>query len=238
MSPKEPLTPEAQALEAERLHDAIESIGGYDYPPDAEVPDLILEIEADMAEFMDAAGLTDDAAAWELARREIYIDGVLKRLRDLEDQRARDLEVYEAQRAVVDLWHDTQQYRAEASRAYLESLIGDVVTRDADEFKLTYGSGKKKSRNLPHGTIGFRASKATVNITDQEKAVAWAEANEVEVKVRKELLKTPAIEFVTAALSTTGELPDEEEHGLEYVEPVQKFFIKPKPPKAKEAEDQ
>lgn len=80
----------------------------------------------------------------------------------------------------------------------------------------------KKSVSLPHGSIGYRAKPATLQITDMAKAVAWARGAGVEVKV--DVIERVYVADLTAAYQRTGEVPE----GTEYVDSAENFFVKPK----------
>ena len=80
---------------------------------------------------------------------------------------------------------------------------------------------KTKSRSLPHGKVGFKSSQDSVDIQDQVKAVIWAKANDVDVKVETTLLKTPAKKYITS----TGDEPELERDGLVFVPGTEKRYV-------------
>src|SRR5690606_34725069 len=77
--------------------------------------------------------------------------------------------------------------------AYLEALIRLHLPGDAGSYKRLYG---KKSVSLAHGTVGFRAHAASVEVTDKAKALAFAEKNGLEVKVERSVGKTALKEYI------------------------------------------
>jgi hypothetical protein len=102
---------------------------------------------------------------------------------------------------------------------YLESKLRMCVPYDPAQFEKQYG---KKSLKLPHGTLGYRASKESVWITDKDKALSFARSHGLEIKFTESVNKTPLLDYVR----TTGEVPDPEECGFELVPPSDDFFVK------------
>ena len=192
-------------------------------PEEEAVPEIILEIEEDMEAFLQSTGLTEPVERWKLSDREVYIDGVLKRLQRLNAEKARNVAVFNAELDVLRVWRDTELDRHEKGIAYLEGLVREVAPRNVDEFVATFGNGKKKSRTLPHGKVGFRAKAATVQVLDEDRAVRWAKGCDVEVKTRQNILKKPVLDYI----KTTGDFPDGEDDGLEFVEAIDVFFVTP-----------
>lgn len=76
--------------------------------------------------------------------------------------------------------------------------------------------GKSRSVRTPYGTVGLRKLPARVEITDQEAAIAWAEANDPErVVVSKRLL--------SAGLAKREDLPTE---AFNVVPPSERCYVK------------
>lgn len=102
---------------------------------------------------------------------------------------------------------------------WLESKVRMCVPYDAREFQSAYG---KKSLKLPHGQLGYRSSKETVEIRDPAKALEFARANRIDIKVDEKVNKTPLHEWV----KKSGEVPDLEECGFEIMPATDSFFVK------------
>lgn len=80
----------------------------------------------------------------------------------------------------------------------------------------------KKSLALPHGTVGFRASPATVRIVDQAALVVYANANGIPVQI------TTTEKVLSADVKTWHEMTGDVPPGVEYVEGSESFYVKPK----------
>jgi phage host-nuclease inhibitor protein Gam len=83
--------------------------------------------------------------------------------------------------------------------------------------------GKKKSRALPSGTIGWRSKGGRLVVQDEDAALAWAKEQPVEadfVRVKFELNRKALAEL----FKTTGEVPPgcdvEAEYDDPYIDPV------------------
>lgn len=140
---------------------------------------------------------------------DVAVDFYLERLVEREAEIARNGEIAARRKAMIDAWLQEANAQHEREAAWLRLQI--------EAFARTYDFGKKKSRSLPHGTFGFRTRAGTLEIQDMPAAVAFAEANELEVK--KTVNKTPLL----AHFKATGEIPD----GCEYVEGGESVYIKP-----------
>ncbi len=129
----------------------------------------------------------------------------------------------------VDIWNGVEEAKARVTAQYeamirgLESKQKSLQYFKGQEFRQRIAAmieatgGKKKSINLLTGKTGYRTVKGTLQINDEEAAMAWAEQNCPEaVKVTKRLVKTPLMDY----LKDTGELPD----GCELTDDVEKFY--------------
>jgi hypothetical protein len=102
---------------------------------------------------------------------------------------------------------------------WLEARLRRCVPYDPAGFQEAYG---KKSLRLPHGTLGYRSSKESVQIADKDKALEFARSHGIEIKVTESVNKTPLLDYVR----TTGDMPDPEVCGFELVPPTDDFFVK------------
>lgn len=110
--------------------------------------------------------------------------------------------------------------KVERRLAYLESVVRLQLPGDGARFKFLYGA---KSLKLPHGQVGFKQHRATVDIVDPAKALAFAQAHGLEIRVVQSVNKTPLIEHVVR----TSEDPDPETDGFAFVPARDAFFLQP-----------
>lgn len=98
-------------------------------------------------------------------------------------------------------------------KLYAESHRGELI-----------GGGKKKSRALPAGTIGWRKSGGKIVIMDEAACLAWARQQPIEadlVRVKVEPNKTAINDWFKA----NGEVPP----GCELEPEAEAIYIKPEP---------
>jgi hypothetical protein len=116
-------------------------------------------------------------------------------------------------------WCEQEQARAKHEEEFFLFRYGQQLS-DYAQSKIAAAGGRRKSVNLPAGTVGFRSESSKLVIDDEAVVVAWAKTN------------LPQAVVVTARLSKsdlnqhfekTGELPGVGAH----VEPArEKFYIK------------
>lgn len=177
--------------------------------------------EAEEREFLSEIGYTEpDPAAPEDEREQeiaVRVDFLLEKRAEIEREIARNEDVARRRIQMIESWRDEENTVLGRQIEWLDRRITD----HAAAFQLGE-NGNKKSRRLPHGQVGFRKTRDTVEIEDMELAVSFAEAHDLPIK--KEVNKTPLIEFV----QSTGEEPNPETDGFRFVpgeEPGQ-FYIK------------
>jgi hypothetical protein len=168
-------------------HDEIGSI-------EAPAPTHILagideDIEADLAAI--GVNLTPGAEVeMENARRQAYAALLFRRVQKLrreirETEQARDLEL-----GMVRAHYERQITRPRAAVATLLDFIATLA-------RLTVW-GKKRSHATPYGTFGVRKASATVQVTDEAAALAWARTEQPEmVRVTIALPLDEARQFFT-----------------------------------------
>ena len=155
-----------------------------------------------------------------LTAGELRVDYLLEKL-SAEAKRIEGVREFTARRVEMVTAHGQAEIEKLRRRvAWLESKIREHMPLDPASFKKHYGA---KSTRLPHGQIGYRASRASVEIVDQEKALAFAKARGLEVRVTESVNKTPLLESVVR----DGEEPDPVTDGFRYVPPTDAFFITP-----------
>ena len=156
----------------------------------------------------------------DLTAAELRVDYLLEKAAE-ERTRLDQLEEFTARRVAMIVEHKSAEAsKIEKRLAWLESRIREHIPFDAASFRKHYGA---KSHRLPHGQIGYRASRATVEITDPAKALAFAKARGLEVKVSESVNKTPLLESVMR----DGEEPNPETDGFRFVPPADEFFCHP-----------
>lgn len=119
----------------------------------------------------------------------------------------------------VKEWADLEIRRADREEQTLMFLFGRQLEHWSREEIAKFG-GKRKSLNLPAGTLGFRSVPAKLVIDDEARVLSWAKSNLPEAIVVVERLAKPAI---NAYSEQTGVIPDEGVH----VEPAtERFFVR------------
>ena len=83
------------------------------------------------------------------------------------------------------------------------------------------GGGKKKSRALVHGTVGWRKKGGGLSVTDVEALLAWARAQPVEAELLR-IKEEPALSAIKKHYAATGEVPD----GCDVEPEVEEFTLK------------
>lgn len=108
---------------------------------------------------------------------------------------------------------------------WLEAKIRTHMPGDGARFKAVYG---KKSVAMASGEVGFRLHPASVEITDPQKALAYAKANGLEVKVTETVNRTPLKEHVIRDLDRCEPIPETD--GFKFVPARDEFYCSPKMP--------
>lgn len=156
----------------------------------------------------------------DLTSSELRVDYLLEKLSE-EHARLTQLIDFSDRRVQMIREHQaTEAGKIERRCSWLESQIRAHTPGDAARFKFLFG---KKSVSLPHGTIGFKASGGGIDITDSEKALAFARKHGLEIKTTYSVNKTPLGEWV----KKSGEEPDPERDGFTVLPTVDLFYVKP-----------
>lgn len=169
-------------------------------------PDWIIEEDREREAFirsLDTFPVSDDATT-----TDVVLDHYLEQLREREAEIARNREVAERRKAMIDQWLSDALAGHEREAKWLRQQI-EAFARD-------YDFGRRKSRSLPHGTIGYRARPDTLEIVDPAAALAFAKAYGLETK--ETVNKTPLLQYFKAG----GVVPD----GCEYVEGAETFYVR------------
>lgn len=129
-------------------------------------------------------------------------DWALKRLGQLEAQAKSNRELFDREvgrlrlrlEAITAPLLDHQQFFQTALKSYAETNRDALI------------QGKRKSRDLLHGRIGFRQKGGGLEVVDKAALLAWAQGCPVEmgfVRVKEE----PAVDQIKMAITLTGEVP-------------------------------
>lgn len=145
---------------------------------------------------------------------EVRIDWLLERIAKRNKQIERNKAVADARKAMVDDWLCAENLRLDNGISWLESEIRQLIPHSLAEFEREYG---KKSRNLPHGVIGFRRQPDKVNVFDEEKALTWAKLMGLPIKVKESVSKTELKKALDA-----GAEPD----GVEIIKGLDQFYVR------------
>lgn len=132
------------------------------------------------------------------------LDWALSRVADLEREQAENLELERA--AIERIRLRTLRLNESAARGV--AFFGGRIREYAELHRAELlGGGKKKSRKLLHGTVGWRSKGGGLSVTDAEALLAWARAQPVEAEVLR-IKEDPALKAIKALFEATGEVPD------------------------------
>lgn len=199
-----------------------------------QVPQVILDAEQDMLDFLQTLGVSPDPAGdqdhilleGQDAEWLTYLDWMLEKLVGLQEVQARNAEVAQRRVDMIQGWLHDENQKLSAQAIYFQEQIRLNTPHGVDGFQAAFRT-KKKSLSLPHGTLGFRSTRLGLDVLDEEKGVAWCEGHGVEPRVKKSVPKKEALEKAVQLVKETGELPDPELDGMEIREPTDTFYIKP-----------
>jgi phage host-nuclease inhibitor protein Gam len=150
---------------------------------------------------------------------DVRLDQLLHRLGNTRVAMQQNEEVADARLQQIRQWLTTANESLARQASYIEYLIGLIGEN--------YDYGKKRSRQLPSGRIGWRKAPARVEITDAAGALEFAQLSGLPIETKQSVSKTT----LKAHIETTGELP-RADSGIVYVEPRDVFFVTPSEPSA------
>lgn len=181
-------------------------------------PDIFAEADADEAAFLESIG-ADMPEGEELSAVDARIDYLLEKIGDRQHQIEHVSDVASRRIAMVQEWLDGEKAKLEREIEWLGSQVRAQVPPTPDALQEVYGT-KKKSISLPHGSVGFRASRDTVAIEDKDAALEYAKANVPDaVRVSERVVKTPLIEHAKVTGVAKGD-------GWRFVPGEDSFFVK------------
>lgn len=131
------------------------------------------------------------------------VDWALSRIADLERQKKENAAIVEHRISVLKVRLETLNERLDTSQRYFREK---VLTWAMNNRKALLGTGKKKSRDLPHGRIAWRTRPARLEVIEAEKLLAWARDQPMETGVLR-ITEAPAMTEIQKHFRTTGEVP-------------------------------
>jgi hypothetical protein len=118
-----------------------------------------------------------------------------------------------------DEWCAREQARARRGEEFLLFRFGQQLLDHARK-RIGEEGGRRKSVNLPAGTIGFRQDGPKLIVDDEAAVIGWAKRNKPELVGVVECLSKSGL---NQHLKQTGEAPDVGAH----IEPArEKFYVK------------
>ncbi len=116
-------------------------------------------------------------------------------------------------------WCEREQARAARTEQFFLWRYGPQLVRWL-ESRIAEDGGRRKSVNLPAGTVGFRSEPAKVVIDDEGAVVAWCKEHKPDLVQMVERLSKSGL---NAYIKQTGELP---EKGVRIESEREKFYVK------------
>lgn len=152
---------------------------------------------------------------WEVKTLD-HADWALSRLGALERERRENEEVAALAKARIDVKLEALNARIERGIRFFASRLEAYATFAKADL---LGGGKKKSRALLHGSLGWRKVPEKLAVKDREALLNWARSQPVESGLLR-IKEEPALDELKKHFKTTGEVPP----GTE-VEPEKEEFI-------------
>lgn len=161
------------------------------------------------------AWMDEEMAAIAQQRVESRIDFFLEQIERVERREERDAEIARERIRRIEEWLESRSKRTSVRLAWLREHVRALV--DQIDFE------GRKSRDLPHGRIGFRVRKPSVLIVDKMRAMEWAADHCPDAIVQRstvDLVKTPLIEAWAKGARYNADID-----GIAYVEGGDDFYI-------------
>ncbi len=170
--------------------------------------------------FLDLLDEDERQRAEELGREtptdiEVRLDWLLERIVKRQRQIKRNNSVAERRALMIEDWRRGENMKLENAIQWFESEVRALLPPDSKEFEREFG---KKSRNLPSGTVGWRRQPDRIEVFSEEKALAWAKAMGLPIKVKETVSKTELKKAMDA-----GAEPD----GVDLIKGLDELYIKP-----------
>lgn len=146
-------------------------------------------------------------------------DWCLKRLGELNAEIAENQSIVAGHVSKLKLRLDALNSTAVRGVAFFESRLREFA--EANKEELLKG-GKKKSRALPHGTLGWKKTSGGLEVKELESYLEWARNQPMELEVLR-IKEEPAMAGLQKLFKETGELPP----GCEMKEEKDEVVVKP-----------
>jgi phage host-nuclease inhibitor protein Gam len=130
-------------------------------------------------------------------------DWALRRMASLQRQIKENDALLEANVARLQLRHAKMNEALARGLAFFAAKVEEYATLHRAEL---LGGGKRKSRKLLHGSIGWRKTGGGFKMNDKEALLAWAQKQPVELNLVR-IKEEPAWDRIKEDLRSTGELP-------------------------------
>ena len=131
------------------------------------------------------------------------LDWALSRIADLEREQAENAAIVEEHIQRLRLRLERLNAKAERGLRFFRSQVQAYA--DAHRHELL-GGGKKKSRALPHGMVGWRKKGGGLTVVDREALLSWCRKQDVELGLIR-IKEEPAVDEVKRAFKSLGEVP-------------------------------
>ena len=155
----------------------------------------------------------------EFENDESKIDWLLGKIRQLDGLVVTNNEVAKSGIRLQEDWLFGENAKLLRQAAHFRRWIAMLMPSSAEEAKKVYG---KLSRSLPNGDIGWKKDVDTILIEDADAALAYAEANDLEVN--NKITRSVSVATLKAHMKSTGALDGD---GWRHVEGMSHVFVKP-----------
>lgn len=175
-----------------------------------------LEFDADWQGFL---AEMEGAAPTEFDSDESKIDWLLGKLRKIRALVEENERVAQCGIRLQEDWLAGENAKLGRNATHFRRWIATLMPPSAEEAKKAYG---KLSRSLPNGEIGYKKDPDRLVIDDAEDALAYAESNELEIKVKT--TRSVSVATLKDHMKATGVF---EGDGWKHVEGHSHIFVRP-----------
>jgi len=130
-------------------------------------------------------------------------DWCLERMAALEREQRENTEAAEERIEMIRARNENLNARLARGVEFFRRRLQTFADAHRDELLM---GGKKKSRALMHGSIGWRKAGGGLVVKDEAALLEWARKQPVEAEVLR-VTEAPAIGAIKALFRTTGEVP-------------------------------
>lgn len=157
----------------------------------------------------------ESIASIESAQLDVLVDSALERLTKCREELAHIADVAARRTLMISNWAGDESHAIAKTALYWDGRVRALFPG--------MDLRGKKSKKLPHGTVGTSQKGGGIEIVDQEKADAWAKKNNVEMKATPDIVQKKPI---AAYLKGTGDVPDVDKCGWRVVPVHDEFYVK------------